>query len=86
MTATQTTLVKLIRQVMPEENQSWDIVGASRFVEDLEFDSLKSIMLATLIDDAFALALSTNMGELLKITTVAAACQFIDDIKGSKDQ
>lgn len=81
MTATQTTLTQLIRRVMPEENHSLEIAASSRFVEDLEFDSLKSIMLATLVDDAFGLNLNTNMGELLKLTTVAAAWRFIDERK-----
>ncbi|MFT5162104.1 MAG: acyl carrier protein [Alteromonadaceae bacterium] len=82
MTDIQTTLTEIIKQVMPEESQSITVVSSSRFVEDLAFDSLKSIMLATLVDDAFGLDLNANMGELLNLATVEEACQFINCIKG----
>ena len=74
MSDIQSTFIELVAQVLPEP---LEITATSRFVEDLGFDSLKSIMLATLTDRTFELNLQSRMGELLKLATVEAACEYI---------
>lgn len=70
-------LAELIDRVSVEDYAPEDIIPEMRFLEDLAFDSVKSIMLATLIETEFSLVLKQEMGHLLKVKTVGDACHFI---------
>lgn len=75
-------LTDLIDRVSVDDFAQGDIKSEQRFLEDLKFDSVKSIMLATLIESEFGLDLKKDMAELMKVKTVGEACQFIADKKG----
>jgi acyl carrier protein len=78
MNTVLTRLSSLIRQIMPEENKAIEINESSHFVDDLAFDSLRSIMLSTLIESEFELSLEMKMDEMMKVQTVADICAFIE--------
>ncbi len=72
-----TILSELIDRVSVDDFAPDDIKAESRFLEDLGFDSVKSIMLATLIESEFKLNLKQDMANLLKVKTVGDACHFV---------
>lgn len=69
-------LKELLAKVLPDVDLS-GVTEATRLKEDLEFDSLATMMLAMEIEDAFGLEFS----QFVVFATVGDVCAYIEEHK-----
>lgn len=73
-------VIELIQKVQVNSH-NLEINNNSRFVEDLGFSSLNSIMLITLIGQTFDISIDDHLESLIEIQTVGDTVSYIHKIK-----